>query len=533
MTSGARPPVGVLAVGVGLVALVVVGGALRLAGIDAGNPYVYHPDEWYLAKTGMVMARDLDPLPHFYQYPSLMPILSAFVAAAVHGLGGPTLATGQAWLQEREALPEQFVYFLAVRVLVTLMGLATILVVYAIGTRLRGRTAGIAAAAIVAVSPLHITDSRFATTDVPLALAGAVALLITIWAVSDGRDRAWLAAGIAAGVAASTKWNGLAIVGVPLLAWALTTGPVRDLVRPAHVIALARRRTPWLIGGAAVATVLAITPGLLLEFRTAGRNILQLGRHYGEAEPNTTVDSLSYAAGAMLQGLGPLAIAASLVGFALLAARRRPAELPLAAFAGAYFLVVALAPRQYERNLMLLVPFVAVAAGVAISGVADWAASRLAGGRPASRAGSRGALGAAAAAAFLAIALVPGTVAQAQAAALPVAPDTRTIAVGWIHANIPAGSSIAREVYTPQVGPEYRVEQTDYLADHALDDYRRQGVRYLVASEAAYGRFLAPDGDPATAAFYAQLFALPERGRIERGPGEQGPLIRIFDLAAG
>ena len=66
------------------IGFVVLGGALRLAGIDALGPYVYHPDEWYLAKSGMVMVRDLDPLPHFYQYPSLMPILSAFVAAVVH-----------------------------------------------------------------------------------------------------------------------------------------------------------------------------------------------------------------------------------------------------------------------------------------------------------------------------------------------------------------------------------------------------------------------------------------------------------------
>ena len=68
----------------------------------------------------MVMVRELDPLPHFYQYPSLMPILSAVVVAAVHGLGGPTLETGQPWLLEREVLPEQFAYFLATRLLVLL-----------------------------------------------------------------------------------------------------------------------------------------------------------------------------------------------------------------------------------------------------------------------------------------------------------------------------------------------------------------------------------------------------------------------------
>jgi 4-amino-4-deoxy-L-arabinose transferase-like glycosyltransferase len=512
-----------------LALLIVLGGALRLAGIDAGNPYVYHPDEWYLAKTGMVMVRELDPLPHFYQYPSLMPILSAVVAAVVRGLGGPTLETDQPWLLEREVLPEQFVYFLAVRVLVAMIGLATILVVYLIGARLRGRTAGLAAAAIVAVSPLHITNSRFATTDVPLALAGAVALLVTIHAVKDGRDRWWAAAGIAAGIAASTKWNGLAILGVPLLACFLAGGRASDLVRPAALIAFARRRTPWLIGFAAVATVLAITPGLLLEFRTAGRNILQLGRHYGEAEPYSSVDSISYAAGALAQGLGPLVVVAALVGLALMLADRRPAEVPIPAFVAVYFLVVALAPRQYERNLMLLVPLLAVAAGAAVAETAARTAEILR--RRTSSGETTTAAAGAVAAALLAVALIPGTVGVVQAATAPVGPDTRTIAIDWIHANIPAGSSIAREVYTPQVGPEYRVQQTFYLADLSLDEYRRRGVRYLIASESAWARFLAPGGAPEAAAFYEQLFKLPEIGRIERGPGEQGPRIQVFELA--
>jgi len=526
-----RPTRQALAAAIGLVAFVVLGGALRLAGIDAGSPYVYHPDEWYLAKTGMVMVRDLDPLPHFYQYPSLMPILSAVVTAFVHALGGPTLDTGQPWLLEREVLPEQFEYFLAVRVLVAAMGLATILVVYRIGARLRGQTAGLAAAAIIAVAPLHITDSRFATTDVPLALAGAVALLVTVRAVGDGRTRWWLAAGIAAGVAASAKWNGLAILGVPVLGWILASGRPADLVRPGYLVALARRRTPWAIAVAALATVLAITPGLLLEFRTAGRNILQLGRHYGAVEPGSTVDSLSYAAGALVQGLGPLVAVASLAGLLIIVAGRRSAELPIPAFAAVYFAVVALAPRQYERNLMLLVPFLAVAAGVAIGHVTDWVAGALARRQPAAG-GSRPKFAALLATGFLVVALVPGTLALGQAVMQPIAPDTRTIAVDWIHAHLPAGSAIAREVYTPQVGAEYRVQGTFYLADHSLQEYRELGVRYLIASEAAYSRFLAPGGDPAAARFYAELFALPEIGRIERGPDEQGPLIRVFELRA-
>ena len=42
--------------------------------------YVYHPDEWYIAKNAMNMVRDLDPLPHFYLYPSLLILLVTAIA---------------------------------------------------------------------------------------------------------------------------------------------------------------------------------------------------------------------------------------------------------------------------------------------------------------------------------------------------------------------------------------------------------------------------------------------------------------------
>jgi hypothetical protein len=358
---------------------------------------------------------------------------------------------------------------------------------------------------------------------VPLALGAACALLVTVRAIQDGRDRWWLAAGIAAGVAASTKWNGLAVLGVPLLACLLASD------RPADFLAFARRRTPWLIGTAALATVLAITPGLLLEARTAARNLLQLGRHYSEVEPYTNVDSLSFAAGALVDGLGPLVLLAALAGIAIILAGRRPAELPIVAFVAVYFVVEALAPRQYERNLVLLLPFLAIAAGLAVATGTERLLALV--GRRAAGSPSRVRIASAiVGATFLAVALAPGAIAQWQVAAAPTLPDTRTIAVDWIRANIPAGSAIAREVYSPQVGPEYRVQQTFYLADLAIADYRRLGIRYLIASESAYARFLAPGGSSAAAAFYAELFTLPEIGRIEPGPGRQGPRIRIFEL---
>ena len=58
-------------------------------------------------------------------------------------------------------------------------GLATIAIVFAIGWALRGPLTGIIAAGLFAAMPLHISDSRFLTTDVPVAFFCALTLLCT------------------------------------------------------------------------------------------------------------------------------------------------------------------------------------------------------------------------------------------------------------------------------------------------------------------------------------------------------------------
>jgi hypothetical protein len=513
-----------LAVAAALALIVGIGAGLRFAGIDAGTPFVYHPDEWNIVKNAMNMVRDLDPLPHSYTYPSLLVVLVSILVAAIHGLGGPTLDTSQHWLFEREVLPEQFVYFLAARYLVAILGLVTILLVYAIGARLRGRTAGLGAAAVLAVAPLHVENSRFATTDVPVAFGVALALLATLRAVDDGRDRWWIAAGIAAGLAGSTKWNGLAVLGVPLLACLLAGG------RSGNVVSFARRRAPWLICLAALITVVVATPGIILEPRIAVSGLLQLRRQYGSVDPASDVHSVAVAAGSLAAGLGPLILVIAVGGLALILAARRPTELPIAAFAAGYFAIVALTPRQFDRNLLPLLPYLALAASLGLTAAAGWTARRLAAGSPTPDPHHR-LPGALLAGGVLAVALLPATVRQVAAAVQPQPPDTRTLAVEWVGSHIAAGASIVREVYTPQIGPEYRARAIFYLADQSLADYRRLGVQYLIASEAAYQRYLVPGASSPAAAFYAQLFELPEVGRIDSGPGRQGPLIRIFELA--
>lgn len=109
-----------------------------------------------------------------------------------------------------------------------------------------------------------------------------------------------------------------------------------------------------------------------------------------------------------------------------------------------------------------------------------------------------------------------------------LSPDTRTAALRWIESNVPAGSSIVREAFTPQVPADrYRASQIFQLTRKSLDDYRALGVDYLVASSYQFDRF---GGYPEIAAMYDDILALPIVLDIRPMPGLAGPRIVIVRL---
>jgi hypothetical protein len=508
-------------------AILVVGALLRGLGLRWGDPYVYHPDEWMIARHAMTMVATSDWNPHTFVYPSLLLELHAGMVALLHGARPTTLAVGQPWLYEGELLPQQFRYILAGRTLVSLMGIGTILVVFETGRRLVGVAAGLAAAAILAVLPLAVEHAHYLTTDVPVGFLCGVCLLATVIAAHSGRMRWWVLAGLVAGVAGSTKWNGLLVVGVPLLALlatrlgerpALSTLVGRDVV--VKVVAM--------LGAATIGLVVA-TPGIVLTPSEVGAWLALVTDFYRFPDPRQTDGSLGFNLGAVVAGFGPV-LAWCVAGTAVAAWRswtdpRMRAAITIPAFILAYLVAVSLPARHYERNLLPIVPYLAIAGGIATATLIGWARNRPVRGIRRSRFATG----------LVAIALVVCLVVPASASVEITnamrGPETRLIARTWMLDHVPEGTTIAREVYTPQFGPrEFRVRGSYFLHQHTLDDYRSLGVRYLIASGRTYDRFVDMPGAASESAFYHALFALPEVFRVDPEPRRRGPTIRIFRL---
>ena len=91
---------------------------------------------------------------------------------------------------------------------------------------------------------------------------------------------------------------------------------------------------------------------------------------------------------------------------------------------------------------------------------------------------------------LLALALIVPVARTIQRNVRQVSIDSRITASLWIAANLPKGSRIALEAYTPWVDPDvFHVQGFGSLVEHPAGWYAENGFQYLVFGELMYERF--------------------------------------------
>lgn len=136
-------------------------------------------------------------------------ILSGNFEAAMNAVGysesAPPLYYALAWLWTQLTGTGEF----GLRSLSALAGVATVPVAYLVGQQLRGRRAGLMAAALVAVNPMMLWYSQEARAYALLALLCAVSLLYCVRALRYGHRRDIVIWGIASALAIATHYFAL------------------------------------------------------------------------------------------------------------------------------------------------------------------------------------------------------------------------------------------------------------------------------------------------------------------------------------
>jgi hypothetical protein len=333
--------------------LTLVALALRVVGVSYGLPRIFHddtPKQLYRVgrfMEGDLIPRDAYPTPHMYM-----------VAALLKGLE---------WLDPLALRDGVSIGHVAVtaRLLNAALGTAIIPLLYLAGRRLLGAPVGVLAASLAAVSPLLVLHAHYEMGDVPQTFFVTLGLVAAARALLQGGAAALVLGGAAAGLAASAKFYG-ALALAPLVV-AAVAGPYGPW----------RRRIALLAGAgvAAAAAFVLSTPKLLI---TPGRFLRAFQEVFETSPPPPLLARPLVAArglaGHALEWFDPLFLAAAVVGVGLLLRRREPRTLlPLVVPA----LVLALyglarAHRLDDRNLVILAPFLCLAAATAVV----WLASR-------------------------------------------------------------------------------------------------------------------------------------------------------------
>jgi 4-amino-4-deoxy-L-arabinose transferase-like glycosyltransferase len=446
--------------------LVVILGSslgLRVWGSGYGLPaYMrYHPDEHALVERAAAVLWTGDWNLGRFNYPPFYAYLQTGAYAAYFLWGA---AQGQ-W---NEVLPFTLPqYYQVGRLLTALFGTLTVLVSYLMGKRIGTRRTGLLAAALLGGSYLHVIHSHYATFDVMLGFLVAMTLLFSDLIYTRGDAQWYLLGGLFAGLAGATKYNGAVAVIMPLVA---------------HVLA-----TSWGEWGWIDRKLFATIGGFLLGF--FGGNPFALGHlteflnglavvlhHYGTEQPGfegtanwrwylrvflTSADAIWFAAGS--------------VGLAGLVWRKRARGLLIVSFPVAYYVVVSSFVVRFERNMVPLLPFLALGSGWLLDVTADWLSRRL-------RRGTR--LANALAALGASLLLILPLVASVSFDRALAQTDLRETAGQWIEQNIEWGSKIAIEHYSiPFDRGDYSVEDVIRITDHDLAWYRQQEFDILVISD--------------------------------------------------
>jgi len=482
---------------IALVVILAAAAAARLWFLTAGVPHAVGIDEPQVVDRAIRILRTGDWNPHVFDYPTLVIYFNAALSI-VRFLWG---ALQGEW-RSLDGFSVEAIYS-TLRFAAALIGIVTVWITYRLGTELVSRDVGLLAAAQLAVKPMHVRESHFVLTDVPMTALTTLAMWLTVRAMRMGSVRAYAWAGAACGFAAAAKYNGgLAIVAVAA-AWLLNEREAAD-----------SRRKLLAAFGAAAGAFLISAPYTILDMPAFLDGFAaQFARFAIPPAPGSAPGWLLY-----LKHLSPpwlrFWVPLGLVGLALLV-RRQKTRLPATAvtlFAVLYFYMLSTHSHVFGRYALPLVPVLCVLTSVAALEILH-ALVRI----PALRRPFWQPLLTAAAVILLTWPAIDDSVAWIDGLKRP---DTRTIAADWLKANTPKGTRVAVE----NSGPTYleaagfKVAGVELLLDRPIDFYRSR-VEDLVISAADTARY----GD--------YLGAGPTVFQVSPTPQRWGPPIQIVRLS--
>ncbi len=407
-----------------LAAILLAALYVRLASIQFGLPALNDPDELMFELGAVKMLRGPTLNPGWFGHPATTTMyvlalidIAVFLTGWALGLFPSIKAFGAAIYADPSWI------ILPGRLAMTAFALATILLTYRLATKLNGRRTGLISAAILAVSPVHITYSQIIRSDMMACFFMLLTTLSALNIAADDRRRDYVLASLWLGCAIVTKWP-FALTALPV-AGAVWLRLDEKLLSPRQ--ALARLLS---FGALTLAFGVLLSPYLVLDYSTVMRNLAGEGqaRHLGATGGTIGDNAFWYLKGPLLTGLSATGMVLLIPG-SLLVWRNRRARVMILPLLACFFLILCAQTMVWERWALPLLPLCAITAGIALDALARWTGPRW----------QHGAVAAGI------IAMVAPMLSDTLAQSRERMNDTRQEAAAWARRNIPPGSTVLIE----------------------------------------------------------------------------------------
>lgn len=517
-----------------LVALIALGAlAVRFYGLDWGLPYHFNSDErvMMISAEQIRAADSIAQLPvhdsKFFIYPPLLMHLLILIAAPVFHFSPFSPADPASTT----------LYYVLGRGISAAFGTATVALVYLLGKEAYSRGAGLLGAAFLAFSVLHVRDSHFFTTDVPLTFFLVLMMLLALRIAAGGGTTTWVAAALAAGLAVTTKQTSLMFFPVLLLAHLMASfrgRPGFSAIRETAMSA-AFWKPLLLFGAIAAVTALAMNPYALIAPREYLAQVATVSKFLEGSDQRNWVFQFTgttfsfWFTNLLWFGMGPLLMVTGVGGVLWALRRRQPADVLILFFLALYLGTVGRGFMKFIRYAIPLIPFLALLGARCLVDLHERA-----------RGASRLLVSAGAAVVLLSAVLLT-------AAYLSIyrAGDARVLASRWVLETIPAGTTVVADNSntTPLLGSHFTepnffdnyirclnrdacvVEDRYTLKILNMKSYnsrslnpperfeayireRLAGAEYVIVGDEFYEQYRHREADyPAVVRFYRELFA--------------------------
>lgn len=477
---------------IGIILLAIL---LRIWGINFGLPYLYHPDEprYVIIAQDVFKTGDLNP--HFFNYPSLFFYIHGLAYVPYYLVGKLAgvfhhpadipaliiLAMGVGKTPMRSP-------FLLGRILTALFGSATVALVFLSGRQLTNNTTvGLLASLTMAVSPTNVMNSRLITPDSFLVFFVLLSFWGSVQAFQQGKTWHYVVAGIATGLAASSKYNGALIILPTVSAHFLRCG-LQGFKERRLYLALA-------LSAVAFSTT---TPFAMLDHQEFLAGLLFEARHYSTGHAGMEGNTLNWYLSYLWRVEGPIALLAVLQILCGIYARSKRIIL-LFVFPLIYFIFISRFVVRNAQTLLPLTPFLFLLASSFLVSMFRQACTQ----RSDIRKPLIFAVG------VLTVMSLGLPLLQTVRSNIRLTTvDSRETARVWIAQNLPPGARIAIESYAPYVDPQrFSIQGFGRMIDHTSDWYVANGFEYLIFSQGMFGRFFQePDRYFSEVSQYEDLF---------------------------